>query len=82
MRYGDLAYNELTAVQPHARGRGLALPLKLEVIRRARAAGLRVMKTNNLSTNAPMLAVNRRLGFAAQPGAFGLRRPVGPTSGA
>ncbi|KQR04680.1 GNAT family N-acetyltransferase [Deinococcus sp. Leaf326] len=82
VRYGDLAYNELTAVQPHARGRGLALPLKLEVIRRARAAGLRVMKTNNLSTNAPMLAVNRRLGFAVQPGAFGLRRPVGATSGA
>ena len=75
VRYGSLAYNELTALVPHARGRGLALPLKLEAIRRARAAGLTRMKTNNLSTNAPMLAVNRRLGFAAQPGAFGLHRP-------
>ncbi|MFC5847081.1 GNAT family N-acetyltransferase [Deinococcus petrolearius] len=74
VRYGLLAYNELTALSPQARGRGLALPLKLEAIRRARAAGLLTMKTNNLSTNAPMLAVNRRLGFAARPGTFGLRR--------
>lgn len=74
VRYGSLAYNELTATHPHARGRGLALPLKLEVIRRARAAGLSVMRTNTLSTNAPMLAVNRRLGFAAQPGQYALRR--------
>ncbi|WP_288434997.1 GNAT family N-acetyltransferase [uncultured Deinococcus sp.] len=77
VRYGDLAYNALTALTLPARGRGLALPLKLEAIRRARAAGLTRMKTNNLSTNAPMLAVNRRLGFAALPGAFELRRPSG-----
>lgn len=68
--YRDMAYNELTATHPQARGRGLALPLKLHAIRRARAAGLTVMRTNNHSRNAPMLAVNRRLGFEAQPGRY------------
>jgi GNAT superfamily N-acetyltransferase len=68
--YQKLAYNELTATHPQARGRGLALPLKLHAIRRARAAGLTVMRTNNHSRNAPMLAVNRRLGFEPQPGRY------------
>ncbi|OLV16281.1 phosphinothricin acetyltransferase [Deinococcus marmoris] len=71
---GQVAYNELTAVHPSARGRGLALPLKLEAIRRARAAGISTMRTNNHSRNAPMLAVNRRLGFVSLPGQFELHR--------
>ncbi|ANE42811.1 GNAT family N-acetyltransferase [Deinococcus puniceus] len=65
-------YNELTAVIPAARGRGLALPLKLQAIARAREEGYALMRTNNLSTNAPMLRVNRQLGFAPQPGRFEL----------
>ncbi|GAA5515022.1 hypothetical protein Dcar01_03786 [Deinococcus carri] len=78
--YPGLAYNELTAVHPRARGRGLALPLKLHVIRRARAAGLPVMRTNNHSRNAPMLAVNERLGFERRPGRYELHLPLGATS--
>ncbi len=73
---GTVAYNELTAVAPEARGRGLALPLKLQAIRRAREAGFPVMRTNNHSANAPMLAVNRRLGFAPLPGQYTLIRPA------
>lgn len=73
VRYGDMAYNEFTAILPQARGRGLALPLKLEAIRRAQAAGLKVMRTNNHSENAPMLAVNRRLGFVPQVGRWEMR---------
>ncbi|MDV6373082.1 GNAT family N-acetyltransferase [Deinococcus arenicola] len=65
---GAMAYNELTAMHPSARGRGLALPLKLEAVRRARAAGMGRMRTNNHSQNAPMLAVNRRLGFVSLAG--------------
>lgn len=76
VRIRDFVYNELTAVHPAARGRGLALPLKLHAIRRAREAGPTVMRTNNHSTNAPMLAVNRRLGFVAQPGRYELHRPL------
>ncbi|CAM3572117.1 GNAT family N-acetyltransferase [Deinococcus frigens] len=71
---GQAAYNELTAVHPSARGRGLALPLKLEAIRRAQAAGIGTMRTNNHSQNAPMLAVNLRLGFVSLPGQFELLR--------
>lgn len=66
----NMAYNELTATHPTARGRGLALPLKLHVIRKAKAEGLTVMRTNNHSQNAPMLAVNRKLGFVPQVGKF------------
>lgn len=72
VRYGDMAYNEFTAIQPVARGRGLALPLKLEAIARAQAAGLSIMRTNNHSANAPMLAVNRRLGFVPKAGKYEL----------
>ncbi|GMA17260.1 GNAT family N-acetyltransferase [Deinococcus metallilatus] len=76
VRYREMAYNELTAVHPRARGRGLALPLKLHAIRRAREAGLTFMRTNNHSRNAPMLAVNRRLGFEARPGKYEMHLPL------
>ena len=69
-------YNEFTAVVPAARGLGLARALKLELIRRARAAGVRLMRTNNHAANAPMLSVNRRLGFVAQSGSWELRRAL------
>ncbi|MEW6422169.1 MAG: GNAT family N-acetyltransferase [Deinococcota bacterium] len=79
--YRDMASNELTAMHPQARGRGLALRLKLHALRRAREAGLRVMRTNNHSRNAPMLAVNHRLGFGARPGRFEMHLPLAITSG-
>lgn len=82
VRHRDLAYNELTATHPRARGRGLTLPLKLHAIRRAREAGLTVMRTNNHSSNAPMLAVNRRLGFEPRPGRYELHLPIRTTCGA
>lgn len=69
-----MAYNQFTGVIPSARGRGLALPLKLHAIRRAEAAGLAIMRTNNHSQNAPMLAVNRRLGFGSLPGRYEMHR--------
>lgn len=81
VRIRDFVYNELTAVHPAARGRGLALPLKLHAVHRAREAGFATMRTNNHSTNAPMLAVNRRLGFTPQPGRYELHRALVATSG-
>jgi GNAT superfamily N-acetyltransferase len=45
------------------RGRGLALAVKLASIRWAAANGITMMATNNDETNAPMLAINRRLGY-------------------
>ena len=69
-------YNEFTAVVAAARGQGLARALKLELIRRAQAAGAPLMRTNNHAANAPMLGVNRRLGFVAQSGSWELRRAL------
>jgi GNAT superfamily N-acetyltransferase len=45
------------------RGRGLALAVKLASIQWAAANGITMMATNNDETNAPMLAINRRLGY-------------------
>ena len=67
-------YNELTAMHPQARGRRLALPLKLQVVQRAQNAGYATMRTNNHSLNAPMLAVNRRLGFRPLAGRYEMHR--------
>ncbi|MGY2892553.1 N-acetyltransferase family protein [Deinococcus sp. UYEF24] len=69
-------YNEFTAVVAAARGQGLARAMKLELIRRAQAAGVPLMRTNNHAANAPMLGVNRRLGFVAQSGSWELRRAL------
>jgi ribosomal protein S18 acetylase RimI-like enzyme len=45
------------------RGRGLALAVKLASIAWAREHGVREMVTDNDDRNAPMLAINRKLGF-------------------
>ena len=69
-------YNEFTAVISAARGQELARALKLELIRRAQAAGVRLMRTNNHAANGPMQSVNRRLGFVARSGSWELRREL------
>ena len=57
------AENEWTATLPALRGRGLARLAKLATIRWAAATGIREIKTENDADNAPMLALNRRLGY-------------------
>ena len=59
------ASTQMTAVDRDHRGRGLAYAVKVDSLRRARAAGLHTMLTSNDLENAPMLAVNRKLGFEA-----------------
>jgi GNAT superfamily N-acetyltransferase len=66
-------YNFITAVNPSHRGRGIALALKLEAIKTAITLGYTQMRTNNLSVNAPMLAVNKKLGFEKLPGRWLMR---------
>ncbi len=53
-----------TGVLASHRGRGLGLLLKRAVLARAREEGIARMFTTNDETNGPMLAINRRLGFA------------------
>lgn len=55
----------LTGVEKAYRGRHIALALKLLAIRYAREHGGKTIVTGNDARNAPMLAINRKLGFQA-----------------
>jgi len=59
----NVGSNEMTGTLPEFRGRGLARLAKLAAIRWAAGNGLRTMYTGNDSENAPMLALNRSLGY-------------------
>lgn len=65
-----------TAVAPSHRGRNIALALKLLSIRAARRYGARRLGTSNDSLNAPMLAINRKLGYRNEPGTLVLSKDV------
>jgi RimJ/RimL family protein N-acetyltransferase len=67
------AHNEMTGVRREYRGRDIALALKLLAIRYARSIGAREITTSNDSLNAPMLAVNRKLGYIPQNGQYKLK---------
>jgi predicted GNAT superfamily acetyltransferase len=74
-----IAENQLTGVRPAWRGRGIATALKREQAWRARQAGLRWIETTNDEGNAPMRAVNARLGLEPLPAWLLLRGPLEPT---
>ena len=57
------AFNMFTATAREYRGRGLALAVKLASTRWAAEHGITQIVTTNDETNAPMLAVNRKLGY-------------------
>ncbi len=63
--FPDRASQELTAVARPWRGKGLAKGLKAAMLRlvHARHPEVRAMSTENADGNAPILAINRRLGF-------------------
>ena len=64
MKIGD---TWLTGVLSEYRGRGIAPALKLRAIEAAKERGCQVITTGNQQDNAPMLAINRKLGFVAEP---------------
>src|SRR3954469_6605448 len=57
------AESAFTATLPQFRGRGLALAAKIATMRWAAANGITRVSTANDDTNAPMLAINARLGY-------------------
>ena len=65
-----LIFTGTTGVRRDWRGKKIALALKVRGITYARAHGHTALRTSNDSTNAPMLAINDRLGFVRRPGQF------------
>lgn len=76
-----IAFHEMTGVRRAWRGRGLAKALKIAQILSAREAGLRELSAHNEESNAPMRAVNARLGYRPQPAKVSLRGPLLPARG-
>ena len=59
-----------TGVLKEYRGRKIALALKLLAIRYSRACGAALLRTDNDSQNASILAINEKLGDKPQSGYF------------
>jgi GNAT superfamily N-acetyltransferase len=70
------AHQEMTGTVRDYRGRRLTLPLKVKALARAREWGATSVTTQNDSLNAPMLAVNRRLGFQRRSGYYKMYRDL------
>ncbi|WP_102127294.1 GNAT family N-acetyltransferase [Deinococcus planocerae] len=64
----------LTGARRAHRRKGLALALKLAALGVARERGAASVWTGNATTNAPMLALNTRLGFRPRPAWIEMRR--------
>jgi mycothiol synthase len=62
-----VAWHDMTAVSRDWRGRGVARALKLATIGWAVDHGLEALETGNDDDNAPMRAVNARLGYRPLP---------------
>jgi len=76
------AANMFTGTLRLYRGRGLALAVKLASIEWAADNGITMMKTTNDETNAPMLSINRRLGYQVAGRRVEYGRALEPGSGA
>lgn len=63
-------YNMMTGVIEPYRGRRIAQALKVLAIRFAKSYGAESIRTHNDSQNAPMLAINRKLGYQPRPGEY------------
>lgn len=68
----------LTGVRREARGKGLAMALKLLTVRHAQRMGVDHIKTWNDQRNRPMLAINEAMGFEKQPAWIGIELTFRP----
>ncbi len=59
-------WHGFTGVRREARGRGIAMALKLETVRYARDRGVEHIKTGNDQRDRRMLSINESLGFVKQ----------------
>jgi GNAT superfamily N-acetyltransferase len=72
------AWHDMTAVGRRWRGRGVATALKRATISWGIANGLERLETGNDDDNAPMRAVNRKLGYRPVPDMLTFRGPLAP----
>jgi len=75
-REGRRGEHELTGTLRAYRGRGLARLAKLAALRWAAEQGIEALLTGNDEENAPMLAINARLGYRPGPVWVELARPL------
>ena len=75
-----VAWHGMTAVARAWRGRGVARALKAATISWAAANGLEALDTANDIDNAPMRAVNSRLGYRPRPDEIYFRGPLAPVA--
>ncbi len=66
----DHAYNLFTGTEVRYRGRKLAQAVKTLALRRARAFGVKVVRTNHNSENEAMIAIDTKLGYVRTPGIY------------
>ena len=69
-------YHNMTGVRRAWRGRGVAAALKRATSRGPIAGGLELLETENDESNAPMRAINRRLGYRPLPDRVLMRAPL------
>lgn len=71
-------WHGFTGVRRDARGRGIAMALKLETVRYAHDRGVDHIKTGNDQRNRPMLRINEALGFVKQPAWIAYQKDLQP----
>jgi GNAT superfamily N-acetyltransferase len=78
-RQGKDGNTFMTGVARTHRGKGIAMALKVDVLARAKARGLRAMTTVNDEPNKAMRGVNIKLGYQAVPDHIELEKNIEPT---
>jgi RimJ/RimL family protein N-acetyltransferase/GNAT superfamily N-acetyltransferase len=72
----DYAYNLFTGVDMAYRGRKLAQAVKVLALRFARDdLQVKLVRTHHNARNLPMIAIDRKLGYAQLPGTYLLEKP-------
>lgn len=62
-----VAYTAYTGVDRTHRGKGIALAMKLAILDRLKARGIKLFGTTNDEANAPMRGINEKLGYVIAP---------------
>ena len=65
-----------TATARSVRGRGVARALKCETVAQAMALGVTRVRTDNDSTNAPILHLNAAMGYVRRPDKVEFHKPA------